>query len=315
MTADVPLPTPPPEPAEARPSLSAEINRATRKHHTELNRLIIERLPLALPPHATQPDVLGQGLASFAHIFFAFEQVWKTIEDGQHALSKYDPDKSHEYDVVGSLAFLRPSGLARSQALRADLQAIIKRTRQYVTTRAVGRELGNRVKAQVDAKPHLLITYAWVMYMAIFSGGRWIRQQLAQAGGDFWVGSDIPNWPTLPDNELDDSPEVQEEKRSDPPGFSFLYFPESGEDGEDIKAEFKSRLAESEALLTDEERAEVVEAAQGLFDDCIGLVRELDEAVAKQKMSSIILPAVVLTLLLVFMTGLYLFDKHGYLRG
>ncbi|TKA29158.1 hypothetical protein B0A50_03668 [Salinomyces thailandicus] len=296
-----PAPSPPPEPA-TRPSISAEINKATRKHHTELNRLIIDRLPLALPPHTPIPDLLGQGLATFAHIFFAFEDIWQDIEDGTHRLSKYDPDQAHAYDVVSSLAFLRPMGLVRSERLRKDLEAISTRVgRDVLLKDAVGRHVEGRVREQVDRHPWLLVAYAWVMYMAIFSGGRWIRQQFANAGPEFWTGQEAAVVAGI----------LDEKKKLQLPGFSFLSF-DSAEDGEDMKAEFKSRLADTEALLTDTERQEVVDAAQGLFEECIALVGELDLAVAKRKTASIALPAVVLTLLLLLMVWLYWFDNYVY---
>ncbi|GAB1733685.1 hypothetical protein NU195Hw_g381t1 [Hortaea werneckii] len=302
----LPLPTPAPSPplnAESRPSISAEINKETRKHHTELNRLIIDRLPLGLPPQAATPHALGQGIATFARIFFGFESVWLEIEDGTHRLSKYDPKHAHEYDVVSSLAFLRPVGLARTERLRKDLATISQRTGSDVTTQSGGKGIEGRIREQVTERPWLLVAYAWVMYMAIFSGGRWIRQQLAQAGPGFWTGS-----------EQDASEEKSSEtKKLEIPGFTFLSF-DSEQDGEEMKAEFKSRLAETEVLLTNDERQEVIAAAQGLFDDCIGLVHELDMVVAKKKIASIVLPAVVLTLLLALMSLLYWADKHGMLR-
>ncbi|KAI6842297.1 hypothetical protein KC340_g5575 [Hortaea werneckii] len=299
----LPLPTPAPSPPlkpESRPSISAEINKETRKHHTELNRLIIDRLPLGLPPQAETPHVLGQGIATFARIFFGFESVWQEIEDGKHRLSKYDPKTAHEYDIVSSLAFLRPIGLARTERLRKDLATISQRTGSYVTTKSAGKGIETRIREQVNERPWLLVAYAWVMYMAIFSGGRWIRQQLAQAGPGFWTG-------TRHDAIGEKSSET---KKLEIPGFTFLSF-DSEQDGEEMKAEFKSRLAETEVLLTDEERQEVIEAAQGLFDDCIGLVHELDIIVAKKKIAGIILPAVVLALLLALMSLLYWADRHG----
>ncbi|RMZ01617.1 hypothetical protein D0860_07544 [Hortaea werneckii] len=302
----LPLPTPTPSPplkAESRPSISAEINKETRKHHTELNRLIIDRLPLGLPPQAETPHVLGQGIATFARIFFGFESVWQEIEDGTHRLSKYDPKKAHEYDVVSSLAFLRPVGLARTERLRKDLATINQRTGSYVTTKSAGKGIESRIREQVTERPWLLIAYAWVMYMAIFSGGRWIRQQLAQAGPGFWTGI-----------QQDSSEEkLSKTNKLEIPGFTFLSF-DSEQDGEEMKAEFKSRLAETEVLLTDDERQEIIAAAQGLFYDCIGLVHELDTVVVKKKIASIVLPAAVLTLLLALMTFLYWADKHGMLR-
>jgi hypothetical protein len=47
-----------------------------RKLHTELNRLVIARLALALPPHADSPAQYRYGLGAFARVYYAFEAVW-----------------------------------------------------------------------------------------------------------------------------------------------------------------------------------------------------------------------------------------------
>jgi hypothetical protein len=59
-------------------------------------------------------------------------------------------------------------------------------------------------------------------------------------------------------------------------GLSFWYF-EGEEDGEDIKREFKARLAGAEALLGEELRLDVVEEARRIFTLCGAVVGELDE--------------------------------------
>ncbi len=43
------------------------------------------------------------------------------------------------------------------------------------------------IRYSVARRPHVLIAYAWVFYMALFSGGRWIRAQLHGAGERFWT--------------------------------------------------------------------------------------------------------------------------------
>lgn len=56
-------------------SISDAINSATQEQHAQLNRLILDRLPLALPPKALEPSLYAGGIAAFAQIYFAFEQV------------------------------------------------------------------------------------------------------------------------------------------------------------------------------------------------------------------------------------------------
>lgn len=100
--------------------------------------------------------------------------------------------------------------------------------------------------------------------MAIFSGGRWIRQQLVEAGPHFWYASNSGklNHDAYP--------------RAGLPGMSFLEF-DGIKDGEDIKADFRERLGDLEEELTAAQRVEIVDEAGAIFEDCIALVAHLDE--------------------------------------
>lgn len=98
--------------------------------------------------------------------------------------------------------------------------------------------------------------------MAIFSGGRWIRQQLREAGPAFW------------------DPRTRrayqgEDAVLERPGFSFLCF-DGSDDGEDIKTEFKKRLSDAEDILTIVDRMDIVNEAQTIFTNCIAIVEDLD---------------------------------------
>lgn len=286
----LPPPTPlgPPPSATPKPSISAEINAATRKQHTELNRLIIDRLPLALPPTAKTPAVYTLGLSAFAQIFFAFEAAFTDLATAEAARDQQPEAASsayHAHELRKWLITLRPEGLARSASLTMDLRHL-HRAKQAVLSQDECAHIKRQVVDYYLAKPHVLVAYTWVMYMAIFSGGRWIRQQLASAGPEFWA-----------------APVPMDEKTTSLPGFSFLSFPSSDQDGEDIKAEYKTRLAEAERLLTPAERQDVVEAARLLFEQCIEIVHFLDREVAKQRVrrpSLALAAAVVAAVLLIY---------------
>lgn len=112
-------------------------------------------------------------------------------------------------------------------------------------------------------KPHILIAYAWVMYMALFNGGRWIRAQLLAARNSSWDSGSVAGSVAI----------------DEPQGLSFWHFL-GGDDGEDIKNEFKARLNDIEDLLNDEQRRDVIEEAQSIFKHCTLLVGELDKIVA-----------------------------------
>ncbi|KAK6438260.1 hypothetical protein LTR95_005539 [Oleoguttula sp. CCFEE 5521] len=244
------------EPAP-KPSLSTEINTSTRVVHAELNKLITARIPLALPPHAKDTSLYALGLSVFARIYIEIEEALDTLAD-QHALERAD----HSRAVVRWLIRLRSHGLARKSRLQYDLQSLGASTpppRVQIALRAIGDNIDNFV----HDKPHSLIAYMWVMYMAIFSGGRHIRKELSRAGPGFWPSpKSFASMGSFSDLSQ--------------PGYTFLSF-DGDDDGEAIKVGFKARLAEGDALLTVEERREAVEAADELFGLCIDIVSALDE--------------------------------------
>lgn len=149
----------------------------------------------------------------------------------------------------------------------------------------LGNEWSKKMRVLVRNRPHVLVAFAWVFYMAVFSGGRWIRQQLANAGAEFWT-------------QQASALQGEKSEHSSPlelPGFSFLSF-DGDQDGEELKALFKTRLAEAEQILTEEEKLEVIDVAKELFDRCILLVTELDRKVSKQHMLSWLPTTTVLVL-------------------
>lgn len=120
------------------------------------------------------------------------------------------------------------------------------------------------IRKTVHEKPWTLVSYAWCFYMAVFSGGRWIRAELLKAGPQFWRASDEENETTL--SHLSER------------GLSFWHFPGQF-DGEDIKVEFKTRLAAAELLFTPDERVDIIEEAKNIMRLCATLVQELDDMV------------------------------------
>lgn len=248
-------------------TLPAEINLATRKQHLELNRLLINRLPLALPPHQSSPHLLSKGLVPFATIFLLFEVEWELLI--RYVQERGFTDVSHDDHVKRWVANLQPDDLPRSPRLKRDLDHLrMTGNASMYKTPELGDEWVGEMRSYIRTKPHTLVAFAWVFYMATFSGGRWIRQQLANAGGEFWT-------------KQDGTPRVAENEKSpllEMPGFSFLSF-DGDQDGEDIKALFKARLAEAENLLTWQEKQDIIHVSQKLFQRCILLVHELDREV------------------------------------
>ncbi|KAF2000881.1 heme oxygenase-like protein [Amniculicola lignicola CBS 123094] len=279
------------------PSLSTEINIATRSLHTTLNRLITSRLPLALPPHTHDPTLYTTGLIHFAHIFLTFESLWTDLFPLPTTspsppptspllsfllVNPYDsPDLFSSPPSPRMLAFLqtlRPKGLPRSTRLAADLEFL---TGLHPTDLSVMlahypgdavQDYCLHIRRTVKHKPHVLVAYAWCFYMAVFSGGRWIRGELRKAGPEFWATGTGPE----ADNEKKANGGSEQDMLAGAMGLGVWNF-DGENDGEDIKAEFKERLAEAEMFFTPDERVDVIEEAKQIFGRCAGLVDELDD--------------------------------------
>lgn len=276
-------------------SLSSEINAATRTVHTTLNRLITSRLPLALPPHADDPALYTTGLLHFAHVFLTFESLWTDLlrGHGNHAPSPptspllsyllVNPYDSPSFftstlgaptppspQLIAFLQTLRPRGLIRSARLKNDLEHLLSlhpTDLDVVLAKYPGEKVAQfctHIRKVVHEKPWTLVSYAWCFYMAVFSGGRWIRAGLLRAGPEFW----------RPDGENEKSEPSPLAER----GLSFWHF-QGKFDGEDIKVEFKTRLVAAEDLFTPDQRVDIIEEARSIFSLCASLVQELDDMI------------------------------------
>lgn len=261
--------------------------------------MITSRLPLALPPYAADPLIYAIGIKQFAQLYFTFESLWHDLrqvaahERENNDMSKYYLTKAeHRMDssnrpgptfhMLSFLSGLLPVELERSQRLRSDLSALkkfatYKSDTEYLNSSFPITELYViRIRDRFRHKPHILIAYAWLMYMAIFSGGRWIRAQLLSVGEDFWLTGDSGGGSQVEVKESQKSKESY--LRESIHGLLFFSF-DGSDDGELLKATFKARLLEAEHILSVEERADVIEEAREIFKFNIALVKELDNVV------------------------------------
>ncbi|KAI0112689.1 heme oxygenase-like protein [Hypoxylon sp. NC0597] len=312
--------------------LGESINVATRTAHTELNKLIIKRLRLALPPQVDDASNYVQGLLHIAPIYITFESLWQTIldssetEDGRIRSTEPEcpePSDAHSSTTPSTvdsksrltisnrihslLSTLFIDGLPRSGALTRDLTSLTGWSTAELTAQLDDRaaespvlsEFLAHIKRAATARPHVLLAYAWVLYMAIFSGGRFIRASLERVdpASSFWT-------PLEPEEEEEEGsePELripggfpsssgagrrrrgegQAVKKQQP--LDFFRF-DTPSDGEDLKITFKERVlaytgeggGKGTSLLTAGEHDDVVLEARRIFDFMIGVVGELDE--------------------------------------
>jgi hypothetical protein len=284
-------------------TLSKRINTSTRSTHSQLNGLILARLPLALPPYTSNPSIYVFGLLHIAPFYITFESLWQKILDATscdpttldrnssrefcqcensvetshttvfHSSSSQPshPHRAENCNRINSiLSHLRLRGLLRSGRLRADIKTLSRISEQEVEeqlrkTSQTGQtsEFIAHMTKSVNKNPHILLAYAWVMYMALFAGGRYLRASLQNAGPEFWTGLSLSihkdklhqmkssrstnKW------EASSVPNTMEGTQSMPESettlvtqcLQFFHFLGS-EDGEDIKKEFKERFAEAE---------------------------------------------------------------------
>jgi heme oxygenase len=164
------------------------------------------------------------------------------------------------------LKALRPRGLVRSSRLKRDLEYLLgvhPTDLEVLLAKYPGDKVADfctHIRKSVNEKPWTLVSYAWCFYMAVFSGGRWIRSVLLKAPPGFWPEQD------------------GEEKSLAECGLSFWHF-FGPHDGEDIKADFKTQLLAAEALFTPDERVDIIEEAKNIFRLCATLVDELDDSI------------------------------------
>lgn len=308
-------------------SLADSINAATRKAHTTLNKLIVARLPEALPPQAADPSPYISGLLHIAPVYIQFEALWQsildtpaplaptgsipdacdptfpTLDDGSILTPSKNDIKVHRpltcERLHSVLEHLQLPGLMRSSQLRADLHSLTRWSNRDVEDelskiREMGalRDFLDHMKRSVEDKPHVLVAYAYIFYMALFAGGRFIRASLEYAGSSFWTSQPSPIKPTMrtcgpaPSMEGDQLTGDGEEDTTSDSGSShkshkgykfplrFLHF-STPADGEDLKKEFKERLTQTEAILTSRERIDIIQEAIAIFDHMTLLVGHL----------------------------------------
>ncbi|KAI5461456.1 hypothetical protein BGZ63DRAFT_335595, partial [Mariannaea sp. PMI_226] len=308
--------------------LAESIASSTRAIHAKLNKLIIARLPLALPPRCADPSNYVSGLLHIAPIYRAFETVWEDILDREHdanterrASDSCDPERplldsgifssddwtkksEHQPSVCtridSVLQHLYMPELMRAHRLKADISSLTGWPDHTVDEQMSNIEqqghLGQfiqHIHEVIGNKPHVLLAYSYILFMALFAGGRFIRASLEAAGEDFWEQRPSPIKPTnrpsqysassierasgLADKDVNSAPCSAHAEHTMP--LRFLHF-KSTEDGEDLKREFKQRLRDLEEILTDSEKHDIIQEGVCIFENMVLLVQQLDEVCA-----------------------------------
>ncbi|KAI1864602.1 uncharacterized protein JN550_008889 [Neoarthrinium moseri] len=287
---------------EAPRSLGDSINIATRSVHTQLNKLIILRLPLAVPPQAEDPSNYVSGLLYIAPIYNAFESSWQKVLEApvsaennpatdRHSCEACGPastvhhapnvlDAPHQAVVCSRihslLEHVHTSSLERTEAIKEDIMsmtgwpsALLEEQLSSAAESPFLSAFVKHIRQAVQNRPHVLLAYAWVLYMALFSGGRFIKASLARIDQDFWTANLM-----TPSKHAEALP------------LNFFTF-DGPDGGDEIKVAFKKRLAESESLLTAGEREDVIAEAKRIFEFMVEIVGELDSVCRTDPVESV----------------------------
>lgn len=298
--------------------LSQLINTATRSIHGKLNKLIMSRLSIALPPHAQDASNYVSGLLHITPIYITFESLWRNILDLEETNSDdagADPEGSQPEstdvenrnlsdspttdDRVNSLLTnLYLPGLVRSQELQKDVISLTGWSSHTVAEHLddagespVLGEFIQHIQHVVGERPHVLLAYAWVLYMALFSGGRIIRAALEKVDANFWIPASAHlASPRMKPRSA--TTNTTTKAVGGPLNFFSFTTTTLGDDDvgaggggggggagndEDLKTTFKQRLAGSEGMLTTDERDDIVQEARSIFAYMVRLVSELDD--------------------------------------
>ncbi|KAM3557602.1 hypothetical protein MY1884_004439 [Beauveria asiatica] len=301
--------------------LAEAIAALTRGIHARLNKSIVACLPLALPPRASDPSTYVTGLLHVAPIYLTFEGLWNEFlapgtEDAvdPHAelvtpLLPVSPDTPHDDTSLLStpaphqrkrslparvhsvLHALQLPGLARGDCLKADIKAltgwsdhVVKSQLEIAVQAPALAAMINHMKISIQNKPLLIMTYTYIMYMALFAGGRFIRATLESTTDEFWQTPLAPIKPSMQpciptpafqDGMTEDSQFHNESHKCHPLPLSFFHF-DTPHDGEDLKVEFKRRVRICEAALDPQETDDIVQEAMHIFEHMISLVQQLD---------------------------------------
>lgn len=125
------------------------------------------------------------------------------------------------------------------------------------------------ISVMIEAKPHVLLAYTWIFYMAFFSGGRYIRGKLSCVQDDgFWV-REITAMPA-DGNVMGSSP------------LSFWGFSAASHDGEDLKTEFKARFRDVESGLSLSQRMDVIQEAVEIMTRLMEIIREIEVSLREE---------------------------------
>lgn len=276
------------------------ITAATRAGHTKLNKMIVARMPLALPPATSDPTRYTSGLIHIMAIYKTFENEWDAILASPPTLATDKLGADREAQTLDAprqvhiskrihkiLSDLHLPDLRRSARLEADIRQLTgwsaEAVHDNVQRASASMPLADFVKhirRSIDLRPHVLMAYTYILYMALFAGGRFIRDTLRAGGEEFWstgVTASLHGNASVDRSSNTQEEITDEQDASEDTAFPLRFFQFSTDsDGEDLKMLYKQQFVDSGFQLSGPERDDIVREAVCIFEHMILLVQQLD---------------------------------------
>jgi heme oxygenase len=229
--------------APHQPSLSQAINASTKyfplvhiiKHpvnssrdlHDSVNVLVVQRFMLGLRDYR----LYREGIRSFYHVYSAFERTWAKL------LANPSGIQPHVYTALQALYDPR---LSRASAIALDLTYMYG-TNEFdpesaPTTKEVQACVAH-IEKTLQEKPHLVIAYAHIYFMALFAGGKILLRQLFAAKDFFPV-----------------NPPAGTYEEAIAFGTNMFMFPVEKGKEESLRAKFKDAMETVEGGFSEEEK-------------------------------------------------------------
>ncbi|KAK4075932.1 hypothetical protein Trihar35433_2492 [Trichoderma harzianum] len=290
-----------PDDASSQPPkpLAFEMVAATRELHTRINRLVVSRLPLALPPQAPDAGPYISGLLHLLPVYMTFEKLWEDIIPDtlpqEASLDDERPKISERMHTI--LKELKIPQLFRSDILRADIKSMTGWSDDILDTQIdVIKRKGklsafiSHIKQIIPDEPHTLIAYSYNLFMALFAGGRFIRASFEKAGDEFWETVPRPIKPTMEpcrpkstaSSPLEPTHDLTEASRNAQTPLQFWRF-NTAEDGEDLKRDYKEVLLKWENELSPWEREDIVRESVIILENIEAIVNHLDSIFTEEQ--------------------------------
>ncbi|KAF5857597.1 heme oxygenase [Aspergillus alliaceus] len=241
--------------------ITARIKEAIRVPHMEVNRMNSARILQCLIGEKRSLSLYALGFSYYAEMYFGFEEVWQELEDIGAWVAEYpcsSSSPSYEERISRLSVLLNMGDLHRTERLKADISRLHSDpgVARLMIDELHTMRIKDDIKSRIRENPHKLLAYVWVLYSALFNGGRFIRRQIVKAGPEFWGL-------TTEDEDIE----------SFPAPLSFW----SVSDDPNFQEGFKSRVNEADKLLTAIERKDVVDESVWIICRCKQLTVVLDE--------------------------------------